>query len=145
MTAVDGGRLRRHDLTDAGWARLVRLLPGHPRQGHWWNDHRLVIDGIFFRARAGCAWRDLPGCYGNWKTVCNRYRRWCGDGTWEKILDQLRAGGGDQQGRAWTVAVDATIVRAHQHVAGARRQPAADIDPARLAPARLSTPVRIRG
>ena len=95
-----------------------------------------MINGIFFRTRAGCAWRDLPGCYGNWKTVYHRHRRWSGDGTWETILDQLRAGCDEGQGQAWTVAVDATIVRAHQHAAGARRRPPALIfDPARLAPA----------
>ena len=52
----------------------------------------MVIDGILFRTRAGCPWRDLPGEYGNWKTAYNRHRRWSGDGTWEKILARLRAG-----------------------------------------------------
>jgi transposase len=142
---VDEDRLKRHDLSDGEWARLGPLLPGHPRQGHRWNDHRLVIDRIFFRTRAGCPWRDLPERSGNWKTVYNRHRRWCGDGTWEKILDQLRADCDETQGKAWTVAADATVVRAHQHAAGARRRPPGDVDPARLAVAVLSAAVRIRG
>jgi len=137
--------LKRHDLSDVEWARLEPLLPRHPRQGHRWNDHRLVIDGIFFRARTGCPWRDLPERFGNWKTVYNRHRRWSGDGTWEMILDRLRAGCDEAEGAAWTVAADATVVRAHQHAAGARRAPPADVDPARLAPAALSGPVRRRG
>jgi transposase len=143
--AVDDARLKRHDLSDAEWARLGPLLPRHPRQGHRWNDHRLVIDGIFFRIRVGCPWRDLPERFGNWKTVYNRHRRWSGDGTWEMILDWLRAGCDGPAGCGWTVAVDATIVRAHQHAAGARRQPPADVDPARLALAVLSAPARLRG
>src|SRR5438128_2131615 len=57
---MDDDRLKRHDLTDAEWARLEPLLPAHPRQGHRWNDHRVVIDGIFCRVRTGCPWRDLP-------------------------------------------------------------------------------------
>jgi transposase len=130
---------------DAEWARLELWLPAHPRRGHRWNDHRLVIDGIFFRARVGCPWRDLPERFGNWKTVYNRHRRWCGDGMWEKILGQLRAGCDEGHGRAWAVAADATIVRAHQHAAGARHRPPADVDPGRLAPAVLSPPLRIRG
>ena len=137
-------RLARHELTDEEWARLAPLMPAHPRQGHRWNDHRLVIDGILFRTRAGCPWRDLPVRYGNWKTVYGRHRRWSADGTWEKILDRLRAGC-DAGARGWTVAVDATVVRAHQHAAGARRRPPADVDPARLAPAVLSAPLRSRG
>jgi transposase len=125
--------------------RLEPLLPAHPRQGHRWNDHRLVIDGVFFRTRAGCPWRDLPERFGNWKTVYHRHRRWSGDGTWEMILDRLRAGCDEAEGQAWTVAAGATVVRAHQHAAGARREPPADVDPARLAPAALSAPARIRG
>src|SRR5206468_11214981 len=81
----------------------------------------------------------------NWKTVYNRHRRWSGDGTWEMILNRLRAGCDEAEGQAWTVAADATVVRAHQHAAGARRAPPADVDPARLAPAALGTPVRPRG
>jgi hypothetical protein len=61
------------------------------------------------------------------------------------ILDRLRAGCDQGAGHGRTVAVDATVVRAHQHAAGARRRPPADVDPARLAPARLSAPVRARG
>jgi transposase len=144
-TAVNDDRLNRHDLTDAEWALLEPLLPRHPRQGHRWNDHRVVMDGVFHRARAGCPWRDLPERFGNWKTVYNRHRRWSGDGTWERVLDALRAGCDEAAGKAWTVAADATVVRAHQHAAGARREPPGDIDPARLAVAALSTPVRTGG
>jgi transposase len=138
-------RLSRHDLTDAEWSRLAPLMPVHPRQGHRWNDHRIVIDGILFRTRAGCPRRDLPECYGNWKTACNRHRRWSGDGTWEQVLAALRAGCDAADGAAWTAAAGATVVRAHQHAAGARHAPPADIDPARLAPAVLSAPARARG
>jgi transposase len=72
----------RHDLTDEQWARLEPLLPDRtPIRGGRWMDHRQVIDGVMFRTRSGCAWRDLPPGYGNWKTVYNRHRRWSGDGT----------------------------------------------------------------
>jgi hypothetical protein len=64
---------------------------------------------------------------------------------WEKILDQLRTGCDQAEGRGWTVAADATVVRAHQHAAGARHRPPADIDSARLEAAGLSSPRRIRG
>jgi transposase len=138
-------RANRHDLTDAEWALLVPLLPAHPRQGHRWNDHRVVIDGILHRTRAGCPWRDLPERFGNWKTVYNRHRRWSGDGTWEKVLDVLRAGCDQAEGAAWTVAADATVIRAHQHAAGARHAPPKDIPAGRLAVAELSAPARIRG
>jgi hypothetical protein len=61
------------------------------------------------------------------------------------VLDRLRAGCDAAEGAAWAVAADATVVRAHQHAAGARHRPPADIDPARLAVAVLSAPARERG
>ena len=137
--------LSRHDLTDAEWRRLAPLMPAHPRQRHRWNDHRTVINGILFRTRAGCPWRDLPECYGNWKSMYGRHRRWSGDGTWEQVLDALRAGCDEAGGAARTVAADATVVRAHQHAAGARHAPPKDIPAGRLAAAVLSDPARIRG
>jgi transposase len=120
-------QLDRHDLTDEEWERLVSLVPSHPRQGHRWNDHRTVINGILFRTRAGCCWRDLPGEYGNWKTVYGRHRRWSLDGTGEKILAALQAGCDEAEGRGWTVSADSAVVRAHQHAAGARRSPPAEL------------------
>ena len=116
------------------------LLPAHPRQGHRWADHRTVINGVFHRIRAGCPWRDLPPVYGNWKTVYNRHRRWSGDGTWESVLAGLQTGCDGDDGTDWAAAIDSTVVRAHQHAAGARHDPPKDVDPARVAPAVLTPP-----
>jgi transposase len=104
-----------------------------------------VINGVFWRTRAGAPWRDLPSGYGNWKTIYNRHRRWSGDGTWERVLDGLRVGCDQGEAADWTAAIDATIVRAHHHAAGARRKPPEDIPAERLAPAQLSSPARPRG
>jgi transposase len=119
--------LDRHDLTDDEWAGLEQLLPDRtPCRGGRWADHRIVINGVIWRTRSGAAWRDLPGVYGNWKTVYNRHRRWSGDGTWGRILDELRRGA--DQDREWAVGVDAGVVRAHQHAAGARLLAPSDVD-----------------
>lgn len=123
---MDDDRLKRHDLTDREWVLLEPLLPLNAVQGARWNDHRTVINGVLFRTRTSCAWRDLPACYGKWKTVYNRHRRWSLDGTWERILDGLRAGCDETEGEDWTVSVDSTVVRAHQHAAGARHALVAD-------------------
>ncbi|TDD70595.1 transposase [Actinomadura darangshiensis] len=117
--------LKRHDPTDAEWERSAPLLPGHPRRGGRWHDHKTVIKGIFFRTTS-TPWRDLPARYGNWKTVCNRYRRWSLDGTWTTILSGLQPGCDDAEGTQWTVPADSTINRAHQHAAGARHASATD-------------------
>ena len=71
-------------------------------------------------ARAG-ARRVIPEGLGTGEPVYNRHRRWSLDGTWEKILGQLRAGCDPAEGQGWTVSADSTVVRAHQHAAGGRR------------------------
>ena len=125
----------RHDLTDAEWARLEPLLPDRaPRRGGRWCDHRQMINGVLWRTRTGAPWRDVPTSYGNWKGLYSRHRRWSGDGTWEVILDRLRAGCDEGDGPQWTVGVDSSVVRAHQHAAGARHEPPKDIPAERLAP-----------
>lgn len=87
----------------------------------------MVIDAVLWRTRTSTPWRDLPPCYGNWKTVYNRHRRWAIDGVWAKVLGELRRGCDQAEGPDWTVAVDGTVVRAHQHAAGARHRPPAEL------------------
>ena len=84
----------------------------------------------------------LPERFENWKTIYNPASPLAGGRHWEMILGQLRAGFDRGAGQAWMVAVDTTVVRAHQHAAGARRRPPADVDPARVAVAELTAPRR---
>jgi len=79
------------------------------------RDHRQVVEGVIYRYRCGLAWRDLPTSFGPWQTVWKRHRRFSGDGTWDKVLAALLAQA-DAAGQVdWTVSVDSTINRAHQH------------------------------
>lgn len=71
----------------------------------------------------GVQWRDLPERFGPWKTVYERHRLWSADGTWERLLQQAQAAADAAGEIDWDVAVDSTIVRAHQHAAGARIDP----------------------
>ncbi|MFF2028463.1 IS5 family transposase [Streptomyces sp. NPDC058171] len=108
-------------LTDAQWARIEPLLPDRsPRRGGRWRDHREVIDAIAFKYRTGTPWMDLPEHFGSWKGAHNRLRKWAADGTWEKVFTALLAQADAEGDLDWVVAVDSTIVRAHQHAAGAR-------------------------
>jgi transposase len=93
-----------------------------------------VVNGVLWRTRTGAPWRDLPPSYGNWKTVYSRHRRWSGDGTWAEVLDGLRAGADLGEGSEWTIGADATVVRGHQHAAGARHALPKDILEDRLKP-----------
>lgn len=65
-------------------------------------------------------WRDLPERFGPWKTVYERHRLWSGDGTWERLLQEVQAAADAAGEIDWDISVDSTSVRAHQHAAGAR-------------------------
>ncbi|MFF4321424.1 IS5 family transposase [Streptomyces sp. NPDC001568] len=108
-------------LTDAQWARIEPLLPDRtPRRGGRWRNHRQVIDAIAFKYRTGMPWMDLPEHFGSWKGAHNRLRKWAADGTWEKVFTVVLAQADAEGDLDWVVSVDSTIVRAHQHAAGAR-------------------------
>jgi transposase len=81
-----------------------------------------VIDAIAFKYRTGTPWMDLPEHFGSWKGAHNRLRKWAADGTWEKVFATLLAQADAEGDLDWVVAVDSTIVRAHQHAAGARQK-----------------------
>lgn len=85
------------------------------QRGRPFRDHRQVVEGIIYRLRTGIAWRDLPASFGPHQTVSKRHRRFSADGTWDRIHARLVAEA-DAAGQVdWTVSVDSTINRAHQH------------------------------
>ncbi|MFH8838163.1 IS5 family transposase [Streptomyces sp. NPDC017868] len=117
------GRGERGDLSDAEWERLRPFLPVSNGRCGRWRDHRQVIDGILHRVRTGVQWPDLSERFGPWKTVYERHRLWSADGTWERLLRQVQAAVDAAGEIDWDISVDSTLVRAHQHAAGARTDP----------------------
>jgi transposase len=121
---------RRFDLTDAQWARLEPLLPEPIKSGRRsCYSKRQLIDGIRWRVRVGAPWRDVPDCYGTWQAVYALFRRWQRAGIWQQIVTGLQARADVAGLITWDVSVDSTIARAHQHAAGARRQPGRQKEP----------------
>jgi putative transposase len=103
------------DLTDEQWALLKPLLPtpnrrGRPRK----TELREVVNALFYHAREGGTWRALPHDFPPWKTVYNYFQAWACDGTWQRLLDVLRAQVRSKAGRAATpsaAAIDSQSVK----------------------------------
>lgn len=81
-----------------------------------------MIDAIAWKFQTGSQWIHLPEKYGSWKGAYTRLRNWAIDGTWERVFTALLAQADAEEDLDWVVAVDSTIVRAHQHAAGARKK-----------------------
>ena len=113
----------RGDLSAAQWKRITPLLPPQkPDIGRPYQDHRRVINGILWILRTGAPWRDLPEYYGPWQTVSGRFYRWRKKGIWQSILQRLQQQAEDSGKINWDIhEVDGSVIRAHQHAAGARR------------------------
>ncbi len=108
--------MRRHELTDEQWKLIQPLLPGQQGDpGKTAKDNRRFFNAVLWISRTGAPWRDLPERFGNWNSVFQRYNRWCKRGIWLKVLQVL---GGDPD--LEHLLLDSTIVRVHQHAAGAK-------------------------
>lgn len=88
------------------------IMPmGRPRK-----DNRILLNGMVWLARSGAPWRDLPERYGSWQTVYSRFRKWIDDGILDNIFRILSL-----EAELEELSIDASIVQAHQHSAGAKK------------------------
>jgi len=110
--------MQRHALRDDQWDYIKDLLPGRPGSvGVTAVDNRRFVEAVLFRYRAGLPWRDLPEHLGHWKNVHRRFSRWAKSGVWERVFHHLAADADNEY-----AMIDSTIVRAHQHSAGAQKK-----------------------
>ncbi len=106
----------RKILNDEQWARIAPELPGKKGDpGKSGTDNRLFVETVLWVARTGSPWRDLPDDFGKWSMVYTRYWRWAQKDKWESIFKRL-----SEDADFEYVMIDGTIVRVHQHGAGAR-------------------------
>src|SRR5215510_14322312 len=108
----------RYGLRDDQWQRIKDLLPG--RIGHVGvtaQDNRRFVEAVLYRYRAGIPWRDLPERFGDWKNIHRRFSRWAKTGVWERVFEHLAREADNEY-----AMLDSTIVRAHQHSAGAPKK-----------------------
>lgn len=110
--------MRRYALRDDQWDRIKDILPGREETpGVTARDNRLFVEAVLYRYRAGIPWRDLPERFGDFRVIHTRHTRWSQKGVWEKVFKTLAADADNEYSM-----IDSTIVRAHQHSAGAKKK-----------------------
>jgi transposase len=110
--------LARDLMSDEEWAFFERFIQAvRAPNGRKPSNHRRVLDGIFWIARTGAPWRDLPEEFGKWSTVYRQFRRWTLAGLWEEIMEGLNDSGAVPDALQM---IDSTVVRAHHQAAGAK-------------------------
>jgi transposase len=109
--------MERFGLRNDQWERIKDVLPG--REGHVGGTAEDIVEAVLYRFRTGCPWRDLPERLGHWKAVHQRFGRWAKTGVFDRVLTLLASDHDNEY-----MMIDATIVRAHQHSAGARKKTA---------------------
>jgi putative transposase len=97
---------------------MENLLPGKASDpGVTAKDNRLFVEAVLWVARTGCPWRDLPPELGDWHNVFTRFSRWGKNGVWQRVIEAVS---NDVDLEA--LLIDSTVVRAHQHGAGAQKK-----------------------
>jgi len=110
--------VRRYGLRDEEWERIEGFLPGRKgSEGRPAKDNRLFVEAVLYRYRAGIPWRDLPERFGDFRVVHTRHSRWAKRGVWKQIFEALATDADHEY-----AMIDSTIVRAHQHSAGALKK-----------------------
>jgi transposase len=107
-------------LTDDVWEQIAAVLAEvKSRRGAPPTlDDRSFVEAVLHLARTGEPWRDLPRVFGKWDAVYQRFRRWLQAGHWQALCERV---GIDLRHLA-AVFYDSSVIRAHQHAAGAPQQ-----------------------
>lgn len=110
--------MARRLLRDDQWRRIEHWLPGKQSDpGRSAADNRLFVEAVLWIARVGAPWRDLPPEFGPWNSVYKRFSRWEARGVWHRVFEELA-----QDADFEELYLDSTVVRAHQHAAGAAKK-----------------------
>ena len=119
------GVLDRLILSDEQWARISAHIIGDERtRGTSGRDNRMFVEGVLWIVRTSSPWRDLPEAFGDWNSVFRRFSRWSAKGVWWRIFTAMS----DDPDFEYLI-VDSTIIRAHQHAAGAAEKGGLKIRP----------------
>lgn len=98
-------------LNDELWFKLKEIMLQHRIYNT--PNLRTMIEGMLYRMRVGCPWRDLPADFGCWNSMYQQFNRWSSKNKLMQIFNALV----QEPDLEWEF-IDGSIVKAHQHSAG---------------------------
>jgi putative transposase len=105
-------------LKHAQWERIAPHLIGDERsRGTSGRDNRLFVEAVLWIVRTGAPWRDLPEAFGDGNNTVRRFSRWSAKGVWHGVFAAMTDDADFED-----LIIDSTILRAHQHAAGAKKR-----------------------
>ena len=104
-------------LNEEQYRQIARYLP--KQRGNVDIENRRLLEALIFRCRTGCAWRTMPGSFGNWHTIYTRLSRWSKNGVLDLVYAAL-ASEGLKEARVF--GLDSATVKAHPDAHGARKK-----------------------
>jgi putative transposase len=78
------------DLTDKQWEILKGMIEPQKRGRPQEIALREIINAILYVVRTGCQWRNMPHDFPKAQSVYYHYRKWCKDGTWQRLNRWVR-------------------------------------------------------
>ena len=112
-------------LSDEFWSKLKKIQ----LQEAIYNKRnlRMTVEGMLYRMRVGCPWRDLPEAFGSWNSIYKRFNAWSLSSKWLRIFNALSIDPDSE----WEFIDGSYYVKAHQHSAGAAGEEAQAIGKSR--------------
>lgn len=102
-------------LNDERWSTLKAIMRQHSIYDK--PNLRTIVEARLYRMRVGCPWRDLPTEFGCWNSIYQKFNRGSSQGKLMSIFKALV----QEPALEWEF-IDGSIVKAHQHSAGAASQ-----------------------
>lgn len=106
--------MRKEYINEIAWSKIYKILKNI---GHAYVKNekktKLFMEGVFWMMRTGAQWRELPGCYGKWNSVFDRFNEWSKKNVWL----MLNAACIEDPDLEW-VMIDSSSVKAHPCATG---------------------------